>query len=213
MGGRLGSGPRVAGEAEAAERQLTAAHEALLQTRGLQFDFNAVPVETPPFWLEPLVRLLASMGPFLKYLFWGGLAVGAMLLAWMVVSETFGMRLTRRKRPSPPAGWRPDPVAARALLDQADRLAAQSQFEQAIHLILFQSIDDLAGRRPGAVRPAQTSRDLAQSLSMPDAARQAFSRITETVERSFFGGRVVAAEDFQRCRQDYEAFAFAEGWR
>jgi hypothetical protein len=32
------------------------------------------------------------------------------------------------------------------------------------------------------------------------------------VERSFFGGRPAEAEAFARCRRDYEAFAFAEGW-
>jgi hypothetical protein len=32
------------------------------------------------------------------------------------------------------------------------------------------------------------------------------------VERSFFGGRSVAADDFTRARRDYEVFAFSEGW-
>jgi hypothetical protein len=63
------------------------------------------------------------------------------------------------------------------------------------------------------VRPALTSRDIARLDAMPGEARTAFGRIAEAVERSFFGGRAVDADVFGRCRADYQAFAFSEGWR
>lgn len=196
----------------ASERKLAAAHRALLHTRGLQLDFKAAPKPPPtPQWLVELLRFLGELGPVLQFLFWGGLALGAALILWFFVRELLATRL-RKDAPAAPTDWRPEPEKARALLEEADRLAAAGRFGEAIHILLFRSIDDLAGRRPGLVRPALTSRDIAGLEQVPPAARGAFARIAERVERSFFGGRAVDAEDFAHARGDYEAFAFSEGW-
>ena len=48
---------------------------------------------------------------------------------------------------------------------------------------------------------------------LPGEARAAFARLAQAVERTFFGGRPAGADDFGAAREDYEAFAFAEGWR
>lgn len=209
----------MAGEAldagAAAERKLAAAHEVLLHTRGLQFDFQGVaPPPPPPGWLEALLRALSHFAPVMKYVFWGGLALAVVLVAWFVLREFVGFRLggTRAKSFSE-TGFKPEPDRARALLEEADGLAAAGRFDEAIHVLLFRSIDDIAGRKPGAVRPALTSRDIAGLEAMPGAARSAFGRIAEAVERSFFGGRPADAEAFRSCRADYEAFAFSEAWR
>lgn len=197
----------------ASEQKLAAAHKALLNTRGLQLDFKSAPKPPPtPAWVDDVVRFLGELAPIMKYLFWGGLAVGVALIVWFVVREVLETRRGRTRAEAPPADWRPEPGKARALLEEADRLAAEGRFGEAIHILLFRSIDDLAGRRPGLVRPALTSRDIARLEQMPGAARSAFARIAERVERSFFGGRPVDREDFAHARGDYEAFAFCEGW-
>jgi hypothetical protein len=196
-----------------AERKLAMAHKALMETRGLQFDFQgAPPPQPPPGWLMSLVRALGELAPLLKYLFWGGLVVGVALIAWLFAREVLAMRRRRRAPPQEPVDWRPEPEVARALLDDADRLAGAGRFDEAIHLLLFRSIDDVAGRRPGTVRPALTSRDIARLETMPAGPRRAFGEIAEAVERSFFGGRPAGPDDFTRCRRGYEAFAFAEDW-
>jgi hypothetical protein len=196
----------------ASEGKLAAAHQALLHTRGLQLDFKTAPKPPPvPGWLEALLRFLGELAPILKFVFWGGLALGVALILWFVAREVMA---TRFKKPAPaaPADWRPEPEAARALLEEADRLAAAGRFGEAIHILLFRSIDDLAGRRPGLIRPALTSRDIAGLEQMPAPARNAFARIAERVERSFFGGREAGQDDFAHARGDYETFAFSEGW-
>jgi hypothetical protein len=205
----------VAQASRTAEQKLALAHQALLKTPGLQFDFGAPPPpEKPPGWIRPLLEFLASLGPVLQYVFWGGLAVGAGLIIYFIarefVPETW-LRKTRAERVV--TDWRPEPGTARALLEDADGLAAAGRFEEAIHLLLFRSIDDLVARRPGAVRPALTSRDIASLEVLPGEARSAFARLAQAVERTFFGGRRADAEEFGRARKDYEAFAFAEGWR
>jgi hypothetical protein len=62
------------------------------------------------------------------------------------------------------------------------------------------------------VRPALTARDIGALDGVPATARQAFTRIALAVEASWFGARPLGADGFARCRQAYEAFAFAEAW-
>lgn len=200
---------------EAAEAKLAAAHAALLKTPNLQFDFKALDQKPPDLsWLQSLLKSLAFIAPVLKYVFWGGLILGAILILYYLLREFAPERWFRGKKTVVPVtDWRPDAAQARALLGDADSLAAAGRFEEAIHLLLFRSIDDLVARRPGAVKPALTSRDISELQVLPAEARRAFARLAQAVERTFFGGRTADAEDFGAARKDYEAFAFAEGWR
>src|SRR3546814_9762389 len=79
--------------------------------------------------------------------------------------------------------------AARALLAEADALAAAGRFAEAVHLLLYRSVEDIEGRRPGLVKPAMTSRDLAEAHDLPSVARGAFSRIARAVEVGRAPGR------------------------
>jgi hypothetical protein len=207
-----GDGVAAAG-GQAAEAKLAAAHQALLKTRGIQFDFAGFQQPKPPPWLEPLIEFLKLIGPVLTYVFWGGLILAAAFVLYFLIREFAPDSWFRKKTEVAVTDWRPEPEMARALLEDADRLAAGGRFEEAIHLLLFRSIDDLASRRPGTVKPALTSRDIAGLEVLPANARAAFARLAQAVERTFFGGRPAGAEDFGTARADYEAFAFAEGWR
>jgi hypothetical protein len=198
---------------QTAEQKLALAHAVLLKTEGLQFTFSAMPVQKPPTWLEPIVRFLEAIGPMLQYVFWGGLIAGAALILYFIARELVPESWFRKSIKVTATDWRPEPEAARALLEDAEGLAAQGMYEAAIHLLLFRSIDDLAGRRPGVVKPALTSRDIATLEVIPPAPRAAFARLAQTVERTFFGGRAAGAETFAAARQDYAAFAFPEAWR
>lgn len=189
------------------------AHRTLLRARDIQFDFAATPAPEPPRWLGPLLEALQAFGPVLKYVFWGGLIAGAALLLYFLLREFVPNRWFRRDAGPAEGDWRPEPGRARALLEDADRLATEGRFEEAIHLLLFRSIDDLVARRPGVVRPALTSRDIAGLQALPGDARAAFARLAAGVEHSFFGGRPADAGAFRAARSDYETFAFAEGWR
>ncbi|HEY3951249.1 hypothetical protein [Phenylobacterium sp.] len=199
----------------ASEQKLAAAHKALLHTPGLQLDFAAAAKPPPPpGWLLRFLEFVGQFGPLVSIVFWGGLAVGGLLVVWFIYREIRAMQARRRPAAAPvAAGWRPEPEKARALMEEADHLAGAGRFDEAVHLLLFRSIDDIAGRRPGVVRPALTSRDIARLDGMPGVARDAFGRIAARVETSFFGGRPVSRQDFAAARGDYETFAFAEGWR
>jgi hypothetical protein len=196
----------------AAPDALARAHQALLAQKDLQFDFNVVKVPDPPGWLKAFGDFLIAAAPVFKVIFWAGLAIGAAAILYFIAREALGLRLPAWKRRTPKPAvvdleWRPSVERARTLIEDADRLAAHGRFDDAVHLLLFRSIEDIDARWPGQVRPALTSRDIAGLGQVPYAARLTFSGIARVVERSFFGGLSLGAADFATCRAAYEAFA------
>lgn len=194
------------------------AHGALLRGKDLQFEPTAAPKPpNVPDWLLAIGKVLADVAPFLAYVFWGCLILGAALILYFLLRELITTRWPSLKPNRGPVlddeVWRPSAAKARTLLEDADRLAAAGRFAEAVHLILFRSIEDIEGKRPDLIKPALTSRDIAQLDGVPERVRRTFSEIARVVERSFFGGRSVGAEEFAVCRKAYEGFAFAEAWR
>lgn len=194
---------------------LAQAHARLMAEGDLQFRMSAVePPAQPPGWLRPLLELLGSMGPVLQWIFWIGLAAIVGLILFLIGREL--VRVGREPKADRTAmgaeTWRPDAAAAKVLLSDADALAAQGRFAEAVHLILLRSIDEVKARRPDAVRPALTSRDIRDLSALPEAARPAFTRMAQAVEASLFGGRPVDGDIFAACRRDYEDFALPRSW-
>lgn len=189
------------------------AHRQLVADDTIQFDLQRFEPPKPPAWLEPLLELLEAMGPFLTFLFWATIALGALALIYALVRflEAKGV-FGGREAAEGEADWRPQEAPARALLEEADRLAAEGRYDEAAHLLLYRSIADIDARRPQIVRPALTSRDIAGAPALPEGPRAAFARIVLLVERSLFGGRALGAGDWTACRSAYEEFAFADAW-
>jgi hypothetical protein len=206
----------------------------------IQFDLHrAPPPEEPPAWvrtlgeaiawvLRPIGRFLRWLGefipdaPYARILLWGVLIAAAAALTWMIYTRwrdgLWRLPNWRRRQAAEPVGaeeesWQPDAAPARAWLEEADALAARGLYADAAHHLLIRSIEDLARRRPGLVRPALTSRDLAQAPAIPGRARQLFTGIAAVVERSLFGGRAVGAEDWVECRSAYDDFTRQAAWK
>jgi hypothetical protein len=208
----------AAAAAPAGTDEVAAAHARLVADKSLQFDMSGVTQPPPPDlkWLEDIGKLLDSMIPAFKVIVWLGLAAGAGVVIFLIAREVarvrwperFGAKLlTEAQGP-----WRPTDAEAVALLEDADRLAAEGRFEEAVRLILHRSVQDIQGRRPRLLTPALTSRDIAGLPELPPAARTAFTSIAQVVERAVFAGRPVGAEGFAECRRTYEAFAFPGVW-
>jgi hypothetical protein len=198
-----------------AQDRVAEAHAALKRDRSLQWSFEAAPPEPEPRqgprWLE---ALFDALGPVLEAVFWVGVAVIAALALWFAVRE--GQRRWRERRPASPGAVAtvlpPSEARVRALLDEADRLAAAGRYAEAVHVLLFRGVDDIRDQRPDLFRRAMTSREIAALPALPERARARFASIAAVVERSFFGGREVDADGWARCRREYEAFAARESW-
>lgn len=206
------------GEAAAFAR----AHAQMLRDKSLQFHLEPFkPKASPPPRAQGngVDDVIAAIAPLVKIIVWGGLILAAVLILAFIARELLKVRFPNLFRPKllkevgpQPAAYRPDLARARVLLDDADRLAAEGRFAEAVHLLLFRTVDDIDGRRPNLVRPALTARDIAALQALPDSARAPFRIIAEVVERSFFGGRPVDEAAFRRCRAAYEAFLAPEAW-
>lgn len=179
----------------------------------------------PPGWLEaffrwlgevlePLGRALAALGQMiglsgavLGWILGSFVAVIIVLLLWrMLGGVQFG---TRAERPDPgeAPGWTPGAAAARALLADADRLAAEGRYDEATHLLLQRSVEQIESARPGLLEPSSTAREIALLPALPAPARAAFDVIAQRVERSLFALRSLSADDWHAARAAYADFA------
>ena len=203
------------GGSESASDGVALAHSRLLADNQIQFEFPE-PAAAPP----PPAQVNWGVFDFLNssamtVIFWILVALLALFIFYQL-----GRRWVGRSRAGGSAeeseeslGIGPSAIVARRLLDEADQLAAQGQFDQAVHLLLFRSVEDIDNRRPGLLRPALTRRDIAGLAELPERARTAFTRIAQTVERSLFARRELASSDWSECRSAYEHFAFVDAWR
>jgi hypothetical protein len=199
---------------------LERAHAALMNQSDIQFTFKRVVVPEPPAWLKAFLDALGhglnAIAPAFRYIFWGGIVIGAAIILYFLVWELAAIRFGWRKRgkvkpPRLEQAWAPSAAKARTLIEDADRLAAEGRYDAAVHLLLFRSIEDIDQRWPGSVRPALTSRDIAGHPRLTESARRIFADLARVVERSFFGGAPVGEADFRTCRQAYSTFALPAG--
>jgi hypothetical protein len=199
--------------------KLDAAHAALLKQTDLQFRLSEA-VQPRSAFADWLAKVLEPVGKFLQpaapYVFWTALALGVAFILFLIGQQMFAMKrgvsLGGLRLSGGGEAWRPAPEQARALLEEADRLAAEGLYVEAAHLILLRSIQDIHARRPRAVAVSLTSRDIAGLEALPPPARTLFSGIAEAVEISLFGGRPLDREGYARCRDAYQDFAEAGSW-
>ncbi len=173
--------------------------------------------DPPPDWLTelmewlgeifaPVARAIVAGWPVLK---WVLIAIAVMALIYFLI-RTFGPALGREKREAGESQeWAPREQEALALLEEADRLAAQGNYDEATHLLLKRSVGQIAEARPDLVEPSSTARELAAEARLPDAARNAFALIAAPVERSLFALRKLEEKDWRDARAAYADFALA----
>ena len=180
-------------------------------------DIQYAPLPPPkapevPGWVEALGKFLRALlepfGVIGQVLFWllvALLVAGLLYFLWRLIEPWFD------RAPKPPKvveeGWVPDRDEALALLEDADRLAAEGRFDEATHLLLRRSVAQIAGARPDWVHPASTAREIAAIAALPDSARSAFATISTRVERSLFALRRLDATDWSVAREAYARFA------
>lgn len=201
---------------EPSDGVLEAAHQRLLSHHNLQFDFApyVAPAQKPlPPWFEMLGRLFKAAAPVVEWVFWGAVAAAVLLILYLVARELGFVRWrTKGKRPAATFNYQPDAATARALLADADALAAEGRFAEAVHVLLQRSIDDMRQRRPRAIAASLTSRDIENLPALPAQVRPAFAAMARLVEHSLFGGRPVGQPDFALARSAYEDFALPGAW-
>lgn len=186
----------------------------------LQFSPIQMPERPPPpdWWLRflewlgevmaPVAGMFVASWPVLKWVLLALLVAGICYMFYRLIGPAGATWSKRRRRPAGEE-WTPGEAQALALLDDADRLAAEGRFDEATHLLLVRSVGQISEARPDLVEPSSTAREIAAEPQLPEAARTAFAVIAERVERSLFALRALSSEDWQAARSAYAEFALA----
>jgi len=90
-------------------------------------------------------------------------------------------------------------------VEDANRLAAEGRFGEAIHALLLATIRHFAARARMEIQPSRTSRELVRLLPLTGDARPRFNELVMAVERTLFGGEPAGAEDFQRSLEGFRS--------
>lgn len=171
----------------------------------------------PNGFIKAIAAFLNAIGPVVGYLLLF-LVVAAILAGlYFIFGESLSLRGRQKAVRSEPdvsevPNLRPTEAAATALLEDADALAAAGRFAEAVHLLLFRSIDDIQERQQGGVARSLTAREIGRLDSLPGRVRDALSPIIRLVERSFFGDHTVDETGWKTARASYQDFAFGGVW-
>jgi len=157
----------------------------------------------------PVGEALAASWWWLQWVLLAAVIGFALVLLVRMLGPGFGRRAKRAASAAEEGEWRPDAAATLALLEEADRLAAEGRFDEATHLLLQRSVGHIIAARPDWVEPSSTARELAALPALPDSARAAFRVIAERVERSLFALRALDRTDWDAARAAYAEFALA----
>lgn len=195
--------------------------EAVRASSDIQFAPIELPrQEPPPDWFlnlmralgemfEPIAQALGASWPIVKWTLIGLAAVLVLWLLWRLIEPIARIRLGR-STDDEPEEWTPDRSEALALLEDADRLAAEGHYDEAAHLLLMRSVGQIAAARPDWLEPSSTAREIARLPALPDRARNAFAEIAGYVERSMFALRRLEEGDWRAARSAYADFALAD---
>ncbi len=212
-------GAQNAGSAAASD----AAREwkALRESGDIQFE-TLPPLKPPqtPEWLrdlgewlrrilEPVGNALGMSWPVIQNVL---IALGillALIVLWALL-RPLAERFLNRKPHANQEDWAPGRDAATALLEDADRLAGEGRYDEAVHLLLQRSVHHIAEAQPDWLHPASTAREIAASPLLPSRAREAFGVIADRVERSLFALRALDERDWTVARAAYADFALAD---
>lgn len=142
-------------------------------------------------------------------LLWGLVIVIAIMIGVAIVQQVMGHN--RDVEPDAPRAATDLQLAAviERPRDDADELAAQGRFADAIHTLLLRTLHELASQNLVRVTAAMTSREILGRVSLLGDAREALTGLIVAVEQTWFGDDVPQLADYQRCREQFDRFATA----
>jgi hypothetical protein len=169
-----------------------------------------LPQQQPQVEWEPL-RIPDIVKELIRILFWMLLVVGGLLLLFYLISAlpSLQQRLKRRAadRDSSSVGPMPKDADRERLdlaLGEADRLARQGAYGEALHLLLLYCLNEMRRRFGLLLPPSLTSREILGLSVLPEVRRTGLSVIVSAVEVSHFGGRPVDESTYLSCRERCE---------
>jgi hypothetical protein len=96
------------------------------------------------------------------------------------------------------------PASAQVSLTDADLLAGQGRFVEAMHLLLLHSLAEIRRRLKLEFSDSLTSREIVRRARLPEEGTAALRGIVTRVELSYFGDHPAARPDYDVCRVRYQ---------
>jgi hypothetical protein len=137
-----------------------------------------------------------ARSPWIVWLLWGLLLVGlCAALVWLLlrIERRAVVRLVPDLAPTPGA---PSAREWQLWLRDAQEMAAKGRWREAIHFLYWASIARLESRRLWPADRARTPREYLALLVGADPRKPGLTALTRSFERTWYGGREAAAEDF-----------------
>jgi hypothetical protein len=138
---------------------------------------------------------------------WGLVIVaGGLGIAWLASALRRGRD---HSIATPVARAKPTPAILERPLDDADELARDGAYADAIHTLLLRTLHELARSADVRVAPAMTSREILGCVGLARDARDALASLIGAVEVTYFRGDAATPADYDRCRDQFHQFARA----
>ena len=205
-----------AGSGSSAASDGRTAWETLQRDHGIQFTFpDVVDPPKPPPWFTRLLHFLSLHADWFRTAGWIVFGLILLIIGYFLVRHLLNRNwnIPRPIDNAPMAAWQPSAERAHLLLHDADLLAGQDRFAEAAHHLLLVSIQEISERRPRAVRPSMTSREIAVLPDLTRDAREVFSGIAGVVEQCLFARRSIGRAEFLECRRAFERFTYPSAWQ
>ena len=194
------------------DKDIERAFRAVKRDEAYQFEL-AEPIPQKPAsafekalgrFFDAIFSIIAPLLEVIFYLGAGALILGALYLIGRAIYESRFAKPVPKKSEEPDIPlYQPAQAQARILLDEVDKLAAEGRYGEAVHTLLFRSIQDIDRNRPNVVRRSLTAREIGDLSVLTPQARTAFSTIAGVSELAHFGGVSVNEAGFETARKAY----------
>ena len=207
----------LAPTAPVAAQQTPHSVEEIAESRDGVLSSGHYQTEKPEAEAPPKTEPLRIPPWLVKTLLWSAGVVVAALIAYFLfnlarelVGSRLGLKRSRKERAVETARVETVPPAEREAehrtLAEADALAAEGRFSEAIHLLLLVAMERLRGELGPRVAPAMTGREILRLSPIPEIASAPLARMVALSEIKHFGGRSASEPDYRICREDFLRF-------
>lgn len=142
---------------------------------------------------------------FIRFLLWGAVIAGTLTIAWSLRDSLPVVSRSRKiitPEPAPPSLTRSGRMEEVQV--EADDLARQGHYGQAMHLLLLKGLDEIRRQLGTKFAVSLTSREILRRVQLSNIGHQSLTAIIRSVERTYFGGEEAGQIDYSDCRINFE---------
>jgi hypothetical protein len=142
---------------------------------------------------------------FVRYLLWGAVIIGVLVIVWSLRDSLPVIDRSRKiVAPVEPPSLLAQSNRMEEARVEADDLARQGHYGEAMHLLLLNSLSELRRQLGTSFAVSLTSREIERRVQLPDIGRQSLTAIIGSVEQTYFGGQDAGRDDYSACRSNFE---------